>query len=265
MEELADRGELVLPGAGVELQEGSLHEPGGRGVIPRQAEGAVALGARVQIQGRGKGIPRELRAQMEIAGQVPEVEVEGGLVREDPDGIIVDVEPVLHGLDDDRLMWIAHHPVEAGEREALDEGDVRDVQLFKDGPRFPDAREEAEEVGKELKRGKVKFSFGWSGIVGAPREVEGGEREALFVHRVGVERISPHDPGHPDDRVAGPYLFTAFQLEGIAARGDGDLLPEAVIEIEGAAEITVAVGPLHAGAHAPLAFFRFHSSMKPAD
>ena len=116
VEELADTFCLILAAYRVHASESGPYKAGIGGQIAGQAFGTHATAVAGQLHPGGKGILRLAGRKAPIAVQNGHLLRERGIIGEDADGIIVNVQPIRHAFHHNGAGGIGNEPVQGSGR-----------------------------------------------------------------------------------------------------------------------------------------------------
>ena len=181
--------------------------------------------------------------------------VEGGLVGEYVDVVVMDMHAIGHVLDHDGTVLVTDEVMEKRDRKLVvhglgDDGYVGQCFLHLvyrgEVAGYPQGELVCREVGLTLDG--ICLELGVAG------KVEPGDGEALLVCAIEVERNASDHDARPDDRVILPRLDPEGVSALVAAGSHGDLLAIAAVPIEVAGEVHVAliIGEPNSRAHGEL-------------
>ncbi len=122
MEELTDAFCLILAAYRVHAGESGPYNAGIGGQIARQAFGTHTATVAGQLYPRGKGILRLAGRKPPVAVQNGHLLRERGIIGENTDGVIVNVQPICHAFHDNGTGGIGDEPVQGSGRQSLTEG-----------------------------------------------------------------------------------------------------------------------------------------------
>ena len=255
VEKLADAGGFGVAGEGIELRERRFYKAGGGGKVPRKPHCAHAPAVGFELHLVGKAVDRRFGGKAHIVAEVGHMVVKGGVVGEDPDGVVVNLEPVLDGLNGDGFLPVGNYPVKGREGKLRGKANIHEVYSFEKHPRFGNVGALSQNPGNKLKGGHVVLALGFGLIVRVAREVEPSHRKPLFVGGFVVERVAVHNGGHS---YHGVVLFEGgdfFEVQNEISRGNGDALVIGILEVEVPPEIVVLGFIGRCGAHFIFSFF----------
>ncbi len=187
------------------------------------------------------------------------MEIEGRLVREHVHVIVMDVHAIGHLLDDDAALPITDEPMQQG--LLLSGNDLRDKRhVFQRFLDFVNGVEIARDPQREFERGDVLRPFDRLMCKRRiAREIQSGNRQAVFVGAVEIHWAICHDHAHAQYRVR---FILALRAECVivvvAARcgQDGLSVGEAPIKVATEIHVAVIVGETDASAHNELPSIR---------
>ncbi len=114
VEVLAKGGKLVIGGNGVEFGEGSADEAGTRREVTGEADGAHAATINGKIDARSEVVDRGASGKGLIIVETEELLREGRIVGEHTSGVIINMQAVVSGFDNDTRFTITNNPVKLG-------------------------------------------------------------------------------------------------------------------------------------------------------
>ena len=243
VEELTDTFCLILAAYRVHASESGPYKAGIGGQIAGQAFGAHATAVTGQLHPGGKGILRLAGRKATVAVQNGHLLWERGIVGEDADGIIVNVQPIRHALHHNGAGGIGDEPVQGSGRQSLTEGGAGQIHAGQGGAGFPQIGAMGQNPGDEFKLGDIFLARGVGMVAGVAHEVQSCYGKALFVDRAVKKGRVLHHAGHTDHGVVGAHLPRPTERERVVARGDGHLIPVRKFIIQVAAKVQV-FGPV---------------------
>ena len=199
MEELADAFEFGVAGSGVHFCEGNFGKAGGGGQVSGKTEGAHAAAVGLEFQSWGECVLRLARGEGLVVVELEHLLWEWWVVGEDTYRVIVDVETVLYGFDDEASGGVCENPVKLGAREVFAELSVGQVHAGEFLTGFFQSSALAENPWDEFELGYVFFIRDRIGICGISDKVQSGHAESLFIDRVVVKWIAIGNMSHTND------------------------------------------------------------------
>ena len=112
----------------MELGKGHPDEPGLAAQISGQTQASQAPAIGVEV--RAEAVFRGVNGQGPVIIQMEHLVGEGGIVGQDPHGIVVDMEAVGLGFQGDGFLFVPDDPVKLGQGKGGQEGDPDQVQVF---------------------------------------------------------------------------------------------------------------------------------------
>ena len=106
VEELADAAEFVGSGDGVQAGEGGFDEAGAGGEVAGETVGAEAVAVGLEVKGGGELVGGFGGGKVEVIVETEGLDGEGRVVGEDADGVVVDLEAVSDGFNDDGRVGV---------------------------------------------------------------------------------------------------------------------------------------------------------------
>ena len=127
---------------------------------------------------------------MHIVVQREELLRERRVVRQDPGGVIIDVQTVRGGLDRDAVVFVRKQPVELRGGKGGGKRHAGEIRLPEQHARLGNEGALREHPRDEFKLRDVALAAARRGVCGVADKVQPRHAETFFVHRVVVERIA---------------------------------------------------------------------------
>lgn len=201
VEELTDTFCLILAAYRVHASESGPYKAGIGGQIAGQAFGTHATAVAGQLHPGGKGILRLAGRKAPIAVQNGHLLRERGIIGEDADGIIVNVQPIRHALHHNGAGGIGDEPVQGSGRQSLTEGGAGQIHAGQGGAGFPQIGAMGQNPGDEFKLGDIFLSLAGGGIGGIANKIEPGHAKTFLIDGIIVEGVTIGHIRHADDGV----------------------------------------------------------------
>lgn len=120
-----------------------------------------------------------------VVAKLEELLVEGWVIGETADRVVIDFEAIGDGFDSDGGAGsISHNPVKFGSGEMFGKVEVAEVHFVEEDFGFGDRGALRENPRQELKLGDIIFTLYMVEINGITNEVEPSNTKAFFVHGI---------------------------------------------------------------------------------
>lgn len=190
VEELADAGHLVIGGNGVELGEGGFGIARFGREVAWEANGTHAAAISREIIGGSEFVLGSLGGKMLVVAELEALLVERRVVGQDADGIVVDLEAVFDGFDDDTsASSVGNLIVELGSGELITKIDRAEIHFVQESFGFFDGGTLAENPRDKFELSDVVLAVDMVVVDGVADEIETGDAQALLVDGVIEQRI----------------------------------------------------------------------------
>ena len=192
VEKLTDTFCLILAAYRVHASESGPYKAGIGGQIAGQAFGTHATAVAGQLHPGGKGILWLTGRKATVAVQNGHLLWERGIIGEDADGIIVNVQPICHALHHNGAGGIGDEPVQGSGRQSLTEGGAGQIHAGQGGAGFPQIGAMGQNPGDEFKLSDIFLSLAGGGIGGIIVEgvtighIRHADDGVVFVHAAGM-------------------------------------------------------------------------------
>ena len=237
MEKLADALRLRAAGNGIGARERRAHEARGRREIAGQPERAHAAAVGAQIERGRERVFRLARGERLVIVQPEELLRERRVVREHAGGVVVYVQTVRRGLDRDAFVLIREQPVELRGGKLRGKRRAGEICFRKQGARFRNGSALREHPWDEFKLRDVALVAARRGVYGVADKVQPRHTEALFVHRVIVERTAVGHMRHAEQGVVFRQRRAAAEGEREAPGHHDDLVAVGKLIVKRPAEV----------------------------
>ncbi len=177
-------------GEGIGAGEGGFDETRLRGEVAREADSAHAAAVFGEREVRGEFVFGGGGGKVHVVIESEELFVERRVVSENAGGVVVNLEAVGDGLDDDAGAGeVGNHPMKFGSGQVGAEWETAEVEFCEEGLGFGDAGALTEDPWEKLELGNVILVVDVVVIDGVADEIETGDTEAFFVDSVIEERV----------------------------------------------------------------------------
>ena len=190
VEKLADALRFGRAGNGIRARERHAYEARARREVARQPERAHTAAVGAQIERGRERIFRLPRGERSIVVQPEELLRERRVVRQDPGGVIIDVQTVRGGLDRDAFVLVRKQPVELRGGKGGGKRRAGEIRLPEQHARRGNGGALREHPREEFKLRDVALAAARRGVCGVADKVQPRHAETFFVHRIVVERIA---------------------------------------------------------------------------
>ena len=221
VEELTDTFCLILAAYRVHASESGPYKAGIGGQIAGQAFGTHATAVAGQLHPGGKGILWLAGRKATVAVQNGHLLWERGIIGEDTDGIIVNVQPIRHALHHNGAGGIGDEPVQGSGRQSLTEGGAGQIHAGQGGTGFPQIGAMGQNPGDEFKLGDIFLSLAGGGIGGIANKIEPGHAKTFLIDGIIVEGVTIGHIRHADDGVVFVHVAGMAERKRKAAGRNG--------------------------------------------
>lgn len=169
--------------------ESDANETGIGREIAREADAAHATTISFERDVGGEGVFWGGSGETKMIIEAEKLFVERRVVCQNTSGIVVDMDTIFDGFDDDAIFAVAQYPVEFGRRKLGAEGRVDEVHFCDESFCFGDGGTLSEQPRDEFELGDIvasRFDFMENGVAS---EEEASHAEAFFVDGVVEQRI----------------------------------------------------------------------------
>ena len=175
--------------------------------------------------------------KVHIVVQIEQLLAERRVIGQNADRVFIDVQAVCGRFDRDRFSFVGNQPMQLRGGQSGAERRSGQVEPGKLCPGLLNRRAPPQQPRDELKLRDIRPVRLWLRVYGVSDEIQPRDAQALFVHRIIIERIAALHMRHADYGVVRMHRSCVVEVERVISRRDCHLFAVAAFVIQRPAKI----------------------------